>query len=447
MLSLYWKIFIGFWFSSLILGSGGVFLTHRLNQQSPSDLQGLAPVKIIDRSVFIARRLPEEIDAWQRQLAENDIQLFVLHTEKSPLSQPLFSPEINALFAALDESHYSNETSLTRLRIARKERSINGQEIKFVLDMPSPNVFKAREILSSAGTQLVLGLLISALVCYILARYLTRNIEQLSIAARALARGDLSARARLSNLSRNDELSNLGHDFNQMATALETSKENQNRLIRDISHELRSPLARLQIALEIARRKTNSDELNRIDRESQRLNELIGQLLAMPDDDAPLTDTVDIVELMNSIIEDCTIEAEVKQVKLLLETDYHEALVAATVKQLHSAFENIIRNAIQYTRNDSQVKVIISTQPGHDAVIAVGIIDQGPGVPEQDIGHIFEPFYRVDRARNRNTGGYGIGLAIVQRVITRHAGQVKANNADDGLCVNVTLPALAIGDD
>ena len=84
MLSLYWKIFIGFWFSSLILGSGGVFLTHRLNQQSPSDLQGLAPVKIIDRSVFIARRLPEEIDAWQRQLAENDIQLFVLYTEKSP---------------------------------------------------------------------------------------------------------------------------------------------------------------------------------------------------------------------------------------------------------------------------------------------------------------------------------------------------------------------------
>lgn len=447
MLSLYWKIFIGFWFSSLILGSGGVFLTHRLNQQSPSDLQGLSPVKIIDRSVFIARRLPEEIDAWQRQLAENDIQLFVLYTEKSPLSRPLFSPEINALFAALNDSHYSNETSLTRLRIGRKERSINGQEIQFVLDMPSPNVFKAREILSSVGTQLVLGLLISALVCYILARYLTRNIERLSLAARALARGDLSARARLSNLSRNDELSNLGHDFNQMATALETSKENQNRLIRDISHELRSPLARLQIALEIARQKGNSDELNRIDRESQRLNELIGQLLSMPDDHAPLTDTVDVVELMNSIIEDCTIEAEVKQVKLSLETDYHEALVAATVEQLHSAFENIIRNAIHYTRDNSEVKVMISPQQGQDSVIAIRIVDQGLGVPEQDIDHIFEPFYRVDRARNRNTGGYGIGLAIVQRVITRHAGQVKASNTDNGLCVHVTLPALAIRDD
>ena len=196
--------------------------------------------------------------------------------------------------------------------MGRKERSINGQEIQFVLDMPSPNVFKAREILSSVGTQLVLGLLISALVCYILARYLTRNIEQLSIAARALARGDLSARARLSNLSRNDELSNLGMILIKWRQHFKQVKKNQNRLIRDISHELRSPLARLQIALEIARQKGNSDELNRIDRESQRLNELIGQLLAMPDDDAPLTDTVDVVELMDSIIEDCTIEAEVK---------------------------------------------------------------------------------------------------------------------------------------
>ena len=232
-----------------------------------------------------------------------------------------------------------------------------------------------------------------------------------------------------------------------MATALETSKENQNRLIRDISHELRSPLARLQIALEIARQKGNSDELNRIDRESQRLNELIGQLLSMPDDHAPLTDTVDVVELMNSIIEDCTIEAEVKQVKLSLETDYHEALVAATVEQLHSAFENIIRNAIHYTRDNSEVKVMISPQQGQDSVIAIRIVDQGLGVPEQDIDHIFEPFYRVDRARNRNTGGYGIGLAIVKRVITRHAGQVKASNTDNGLCVHVTLPALAIRDD
>ena len=167
----------------------------------------------------------------------------------------------------------------------------------------------------------------------------------------------------------------------------------------------------------------------------------------MPDDDAPLTDTVDVVELMDSIIEDCTIEAEVKQVKLSLETDCHEALVAATVEQLHSAFENIIRNAIHYTRDNSEVKVMISLEQGQDSVIAIRIVDQGPGVPEQDIDHIFEPFYRVDRARNRNTGGYGIGLAIVQRVITRHAGQVKASNTNSGLCVRVTLPAVAIRDD
>ena len=117
------------------------------------------------------------------------------------------------------------------------------------------------------------------------------------------------------------------------------------------------------------------------------------------------------------------------------------------MEQLHSALENIIRNAIHYTLDNSDVNIIISPLQGQDSAIAIRIIDQGPGVPDEDIAHIFEPFYRVDRARNRDTGGYGIGLAIVQRVITRHAGQVKASNTDNGLCVLVTLPALAIKDD
>ena len=440
MISLYWKIFIGFWFSSLILGVGGVYLSHRLSLQSPSDLQGLTPIKIIDRSVFIARRLPDEIDAWQRQLAENDINLFVVYTGKSPLSRPLFSTEIQALFTALTNTHYSSKSSFSRLRIGRKERSINGQEIQFVLDMPSPNLFRARELISSVGTQLVLGLLASALICYVLARYLTRNIERLSVAARALAKGDLTARAHLTHLSKNDELSNLGHDFNQMASTLEASKKSQNRLVRDISHELRSPLARLQIALEIARQKGNSVQLDRIERESQRLNELISQLLTMPDDGAPLNDTVDLVELIDSIIEDGTIEAEVKGVTLLLKSDYKEALVTAAVEQLHSAFENIIRNAIHYTRNNTKVTISITPHLKNNSAVDVRIIDQGDGVPENEIDHIFEPFYRVDRARNRDTGGYGIGLAIVQRVMARHSGKVNASNTREGLCIGVVLP-------
>lgn len=314
MFSLYWKIFLGFWVTSLILGSSAVILSDALRQQSTIDMQGLTPLKLVDRSVFIVRRLPDEIEEWKAQLAENDIHFHVAYEEKSPLSTPLFDDNIQQMIDALDTSIYQTQSSVTRLRIGRKERSITGEQIRFVLDMPGTNILKAKAWVNDIGVQFTLGLVLSALVCFVLARYLTRNIKQLSIATRALASGDLSARAKLFNLSKNDELSQLGLDFNDMATALETSLENQRRLVRDISHELRSPLARLQIALEIARQKDSSKELDRIEKEANRLNDLIGQLLSMPDDSAPLSDTIDLTELLESIIDDCTIEAEVKQV-------------------------------------------------------------------------------------------------------------------------------------
>jgi two-component system sensor histidine kinase CpxA len=455
MFSLYWKIFLGFWVTSLILGSGAVILSDALRQQSAIDMQGLTPLKLVDRSVFIVRRLPDEIDEWKIQLAANDIHFHVAYEQKSPLSTPLFNDNIQQMIDALDTSIYQTQSSVTRLRIGRKERSITGEQIRFVLDMPGTNILKAKAWVNDIGVQFTLGLVLSALVCFVLARYLTRNIKQLSIATRALASGDLSARAKLFNLSKNDELSQLGLDFNDMATALETSLENQKRLVRDISHELRSPLARLQIALEIARQKDNSKELDRIEKEANRLNELIGQLLSMPDDSAPLSDTIDLTELLESIIDDCTIEAEVKHVNLSLHTDCQESLVAATVEQLHSAMENIIRNAIHYTANNSQVTIDLSlvnipnTESENQAIrhtsssyFQVSINDCGPGVPKDDLDQIFQPFYRVDRARNRDTGGYGIGLAIVQRVIQRHKGSVSAKNTGAGLSVQILLPVM-----
>lgn len=443
MFSLYWKIFLGFWVTSLILGSGAVFLSDALRQQSSVELQGLTPVKLVDRSVFIVRRLPDEIAEWQTQLAKNDIQLYVAYEEKSPLSTPMFIDKIQQMFDALNTSIYQTESTVTRLRVGRKERSITGEQIRFVLDMPSTNILKAKEWVNDIGVQFTLALVLSALVCFVLARYLTRNIQQLSIATRALASGDLSARATLSNLSKNDELSQLGLDFNDMATALENSIENQKRLVRDISHELRSPLARLQIALELARQKGSNKELDRIEQEAIRLNELIGQLLSMPDDSAPLNDTIDLVLLLESIIDDCTIEAEVKQVKLLLITECSESLVAATVAQLHSAMENIIRNAIHYTSSNSQITIELRTiNNTSGAYFQVSVNDCGPGVPDEDLEQIFQPFYRVDRARNRETGGYGIGLAIVQRVIQRHKGSVSAKNTTAGLSVQISLPEI-----
>ena len=446
MFSLYWKVFFAFWLTSLILGGAAVFLSSELREKRSLELPGLDPVKLVERSAFIVRRLPDDISEWQQQLAENDIQFYAAYEDKSPLSTPNYPQAIQQLLDELTATTYIEQSSFTRLLVGRREISVNGEQIRFVIDMPGINVFKAKEWISQIGVQFMLALILSGIVCYVLARYLTRNLEQLSIATRALASGDLSSRAKMSNLSRNDELSQLGHDFNEMATALESSIENQKRLVRDISHELRSPLTRLQIALELARQKANIDELDRIEQEANRLNELIGQILTIPDDSAPLNDIIDLTALLESIIDDCKIEAEVKQVQLLLVSDCDEALVAATATQLHSAIENIIRNAIHYTKDGSSVTIELVhttaalTKSARGPVFTLLITDCGPGVPEADLSFIFQPFYRVDRARNRNTGGYGIGLAIVQRVIARHKGSVSALNARNGLCVKVQLP-------
>ena len=445
MLSLYWKIFIGFWFSSMMLSSAALYLSHQIQGISSIDLKGISSIKIIDRTVFIVRRLPNEITDWQRQLSENDIRLFIKRKTNSPLTEQVFNKNINEIFNQLDNKHYYEKSNLTRLQIARKEKSIDGTEIKFIIDMPSRNILKLRDWINRIGVQFSLALTLSALICFILARYLTRNIKQLSVASRALAGGDLTARATLSNLSKNDELSELGNDFNRMASALEESTKQQKRLVRDISHELRSPLARLQISLELAKQKGGSEELDRIDTEASRLNDLIGQLLSIPEQSSQLNDTIDLIELIKDILNDGEIEAQVKKVHLEFKSNINEALVSANLSELHSALENIIRNAIKYTYDDSIVSVNIQKEDKkYGAEYIITVSDNGPGVPEEDLEKIFEPFYRVDQARNRKTGGYGVGLAIAHRIINTHGGYIKAINKNNGLSIKISLPKAKI---
>ena len=441
MLSLYWKIFIGFWVSSMMLSSAALYLSHQIQGVSSIDLQGISPIKIVQRTAFIVRRLPDEIIDWQRQLSENDIHLYFKKKTNSPLTQQVFDEEINRLFNQLNKKHYYESSNLTRLQVARKETSINGDEIKFIIDMPSRNILKLRDWVNRIGVQFSLALALSALICFVLARYLTRNIKQLSITSKALADGDLSARVTLSNLSKNDELSILGDDFNKMASALEDSTEQQKRLVRDISHELRSPLARLQISLELAKQKGGSKDLDRIDIEANRLNDLIGQLLSMPDQSSNLNDTIDLIELTKDILNDGEIEAQVKKVKLKFKSNVKEALVSANLTQLQSALENIVRNAIKYTDEDTYVNIEISEMNKKNInEFNLEVSDSGPGVPNEDLKKIFEPFYRVDQARNRKTGGFGIGLSIVKRVIKAHGGRIEAVNQNKGLAIKISLP-------
>jgi two-component system sensor histidine kinase CpxA len=299
-------------------------------------------------------------------------------------------------------------------------------------------------IFGSTQTVLVAALttlLISASVCFLLARHLSDPIRHLRAATRSIADGDLGARVAVLMGRRRDELALLAVDFDAMAERLRSLLESQQQLLRDVSHELRSPLARLQIALGLARRPHANleQEFDRIEQETQRLDELIGEILSLSRLDDPArelaSETVNLEDLLETLADNARVEAEPQWVRVDL--DVTEDLgVEGDRELLFRALENIVRNAVRFSPKGGIVG--LRGRSSGDEVL-IEITDQGPGVPADLLERIFEPFFRVGKARDRDSGGYGIGLAITARVIKLHGGQVRAYN-EGGLHVEVRLP-------
>ena len=272
-------------------------------------------------------------------------------------------------------------------------------------------------------------------------------------ATRKLAAGDLSARAGTSwgGVKRRDEISQLVRDFDAMAERLEGLVKAQGRLLNDISHELRSPLARLNVALGLARQRTGPEaqaSLQRIDMEAERLNELIGRLLTIArlesrEDRSGLV-PIDLDDLVSEVANDAEFEAQNRgcRVKTTLAGD---CVVMGNPSLLRSAIENVVRNATRYTPEGTAVQVdlrCVGDPNSPEAILQVA--DSGPGVPEEALDKLFEPFYRIDDSRVRKTGGVGLGLAITKRAVRLHGGSVRAvNRPEGGLLVEIKLPLVA----
>jgi signal transduction histidine kinase len=314
---------------------------------------------------------------------------------------------------------------------------------------PGPRLFLGPRGLPIPG--LIIAVISSGLVCYLLAWLLTLPIVRLRAATRQLAAGDLAARAGAPNVRRRDEVAGLMRDFDGMAERLENLVKAQSRLLNDISHELRSPLARLNVALGLARQRSNVESaamLDRIELEASRLNELIRRILTL----ARLEDGEQIVpatpvlldEVVLSVAEDAEFEAQARHCHVHSEIPEGSWEVRGDASLLHSAIENVVRNAIRYTREGSTVEVHlerIGTLAGEEAVVRV--TDCGSGVPPDALEKLFQPFYRLDDARGRQTGGVGLGLAITERAVRFHGGRVAARNrAEGGLMVEIHLPLL-----
>src|SRR5579859_2841401 len=317
---------------------------------------------------------------------------------------------------------------------------------------PGPRVFIGPRGVPSTG--LIIGVITSGLVCYLLSWYLTKPIVRLRTATRQLAAGDLSARTGARAGAGRDEVAGLMRDFDAMAERIETLLNAQSRLLNDISHELRSPLARLNVALGLARQRAgveSTDMLDRIELEASRLNELIGRILTLArleDGEQLVPQTpVPLGELVASVAEDAEFEAQARNCHVHAAIPEGDCSVRGNASLLHSAVENVIRNAIRYTQEKSAVEVELRSEArGGVSEAVLRVSDSGPGVPSGALGKLFEPFYRLDDARGRQTGGVGLGLAITERAVRFHGGKVSASNRDGaGLMVEIRLPMISAG--
>ncbi|MGX9462144.1 ATP-binding protein [Shewanella sp. A14] len=289
-----------------------------------------------------------------------------------------------------------------------------------------------------------LAILLSGLLCGLLAWYLSKPLRSLKHSANALARGDLSNRVDKATANRRDEMGQLAVAFNGMADAIETMVNNQQRLMGDISHELRTPLTRLQLSLALARKKgQHSDELERIGYEALQLEALISELLtlsrvSLANHEHKLE--LGLAESLSQVLDDAEFEAE--QQGKNLQIDIPEALkLPQHPKTLSRAIENLLRNAICYA--DSQITISAAPVGKH---ILITVEDDGPGIEPKELEAIFKPFYRPDTARDRKSGGWGLGLAITQAAISLHQGNIVAENLisptgqRQGLKLSISLP-------
>ncbi|MDQ8023950.1 MAG: ATP-binding protein [Moraxellaceae bacterium] len=451
---LFWKIFLSFWLS-LLLGSAVVAAGVYLYNQSRADELREAQGRVFLRGEFSLRMyalLAEQggtAALLQADAGRKDWELpppLVIDAQGRELWGRPVPPDL------IDQVRSGS----VELPIpARRVVDPKGQELLIFVPPPEgPRVRRARSpyVPYLPWFQFAAAVLASLIVSALLARHLSRPIERLRDAFDTVAQGGLGARVGESMGRRRDELAQLGRDFDHMAGQLQKLVGSQERLLHDVSHELRSPLARMQVAVGLARQQPDKLDtaLSRIEREADRLNELVGEVLTLSrlestsrgGAQAERQDFVDIAELVATVVEDARFEGASSQREIRFDDgNVGELVMPARGELLHRALDNVVRNALQHTPEQSTVEVVLC-QDRSGARVLIEVSDQGQGVAEGELEQIFEPF-----VRGQGEGkGYGLGLAIARRAIEAHGGAIVARNRrDGGLRVSIALPVQAEG--
>jgi two-component system sensor histidine kinase CpxA len=445
--SLFLKIFLSYWMAQALFLALAILITVALRERGESAIWDAQQATVFNKAIQTYEHSgPADLRKYLEEVRDSlHTRVFLLDDQGKEVSGRDLPRWAESLAKGIQPPNRDLWQRLTPSPFRRQGLTASsGTRYTLVAFLPPSGPFGPGGV---PGLGILIGIISSGLVCYLLARYLTAPVVRLRAATQRLAAGDLSARAGGLGARRRDEMAQLVRDFDTMAERLEAAVQAQSRLLHDISHELRSPLARLNVASALAHQRAGSEAhsaLERIDLEAERLNELIGGLLTIArldsGNDARQKSPILLGELIEGIAADANFEAQGRNcgVESLIKED---CLVSGAPILLHSAIENVVRNGARYTREGTKVLITLEQSHNVSGEALISIADSGPGVPEEALDKLFRPFYRIDDARGRLTGGAGLGLAITERAVRLHGGTVKASNRPEGgLLVQIRLP-------
>jgi two-component system, OmpR family, sensor kinase len=463
---LFWKFFLVIWLALLTMGGGmgAVFWLQRntvLNIEGDNngitqiDVQYAAPFVNI-ASLILQKGGVDDLRSYLEESRNTPIPpVYVINEFGKDLLNREISPETIELTKSLAVSNPS---------VVRRIKTVDGQTYHLFAIFPEISPTTAHALPSPFETPpfekprhlhpdppppwlpIILGFFVSLIFSGVSAWYFAKPIRQLRSAFAAVAVGDLNTRADQTMGQRHDELADLGLSFDHMVNQIQTLVNAQQRLLHDVSHELRSPLARIQAAIGLAYQQPDKMPLTleRIEKEAQRMNDLIGELLALSRLEAGVIgklEMIDINELITEIVEDARLEADSKNVSIKFITT-EETFIKGYYDLISRAIENVLRNAIKHTKSSSTVSVSVSVSSNlsiSDHQLHIVIIDQGPGVTETELAAIFQPFYRGSNSQKSQSTG--LGLTIAQKAIEAHNGKISASNRiEGGFQVGIILP-------
>lgn len=457
-MKLFWRIFLSFWLATILMIAAVLAVGELWPFIFPGERNKFEP----EAAQAI---LAEAVDAYEREGSSGLSTALQQLAVSRPKPLFLFNQDGKILLGDGTPPRYFGDLAREVLHSGRVElQPYFGLRILFVVPVqskaghryaavflvfePKSRIFKMRFWLN-----LAVALVSSSLICLFLSLYLTRPITRLRTTAQRLAGGDLTARAIAPATYRADELGDLARDFDTMAAQTEVLMTAQRRFVIDVSHELGAPLTRLHLALALLRRQLAADsprELQRIERETAKLSNLVQQLLLLAGLEAgrcPAEDLapVSIASLCESISEDASFEAEHANCRIAGSRE--DITLQAYPQLLRRAIDNVLRNAIRYAPLGSEI-LLNSTVAEDSQKVVIEILDGGPGVPQSMLGDIFRPFFRAPCARedngaNNGGGGTGLGLAIAAEAVRLHNGTITARNRlTSGLHVTITLPSV-----